>query len=454
MEIIEGAYTEDVCIDVIKKARDFAIKVHKGDIRKSEPDKPKFMHVHSVAKILESYGFDKNVIAAGYLHDVVEDARYSFNFTKKDMIEKLRKEFGEDITSLVQGASEPDKSLSWKERKQHTINETRKLPFRNKLVVCADKINNLEDLYLTFEKKGEVDYSAFNSGEKNQRWYYTSVYESLIYGEDKDLPIFKRLKTIIDKVYPETKSNVVLKDKDIRLRKLTAQVVEVQRLKELHQLEEPFVIEFTGTPRTFESNSIQDLYDFFSKYGLKVKLVKDVTKTPAYDEICKNILSELKNTIRKINATSNLPYSQLLHATQENMGTDIVLAERNIVDTQLKNYIEYKNDKKNIDSCLRSIRRFQNISKKSIDFLVVSYADALSVIRKDYNGSFELESFLNAYNDALFNFEFCNDFGAYSKVIDTTGMNADSFALEVAESVMPEIRKKYIKSFNNYYKCN
>ena len=50
------------------------------------------------------------------------------------------------------GASEPDKSLSWEMRKKHTIEETRNLPLRNKLVICADKINNLEDLMLKFQK--------------------------------------------------------------------------------------------------------------------------------------------------------------------------------------------------------------------------------------------------------------------------------------------------------------
>lgn len=63
------------------------------------------IHPINAGEILKEYGFDDNVIAAGYLHDVVEDTKY----TKED-IEKL---FGSDIASLVMGASEPDKSLSW-----------------------------------------------------------------------------------------------------------------------------------------------------------------------------------------------------------------------------------------------------------------------------------------------------------------------------------------------------
>ena len=93
---------------------------------------------------------------------------------------------------VTAACKEPDKSLSWEERKKHTIEETKKLPLRNKLVICADKINNLEDLFLKFEKSGVRDFSAFKRGEEQQTWYYTSIYESLITGEDKDLPIFIR----------------------------------------------------------------------------------------------------------------------------------------------------------------------------------------------------------------------------------------------------------------------
>ena len=140
-------------MDIKEKAKMFAIKAHMGQVRKSEPDKPMIIHPLSVGMLLEEYGYDDNVIAAGYLHDVVEDTKYT--------IEDIEKYFGKDIAYLVRGASEPDKSLSWEERKKHTINITKKLPLRNKLVICADKINNLEDLYLNFEKSGNRDFSAF-----------------------------------------------------------------------------------------------------------------------------------------------------------------------------------------------------------------------------------------------------------------------------------------------------
>ena len=55
------------------------------------------------------------------------------------------------------------------------------------------------------------DFSAFKRGEEQQKWYYTSVYESLIHGEDENLPIFKRLKNVLDIVFAE-KEDLYLKD--------------------------------------------------------------------------------------------------------------------------------------------------------------------------------------------------------------------------------------------------
>ena len=167
-------------------ARNFAIEAHKGQIRKSDPVKPMIIHPINVVNILEEYGFDENVVAAGYLHDVVEDTKY----TKEDIENK----FGKDISSLVMGASEPDKSLSWEERKQHTIDTIKLLDFRHKAVITADKISNLEDLMIISEINGEYNFDAFKRGFEQQKWYYTEVYNSLIINEDSNIPMFVRLK--------------------------------------------------------------------------------------------------------------------------------------------------------------------------------------------------------------------------------------------------------------------
>lgn len=92
-----------------ERAKEFAINAHMGQIRKSEPDKPMIIHPLSVGLLLEEYGYNDLVVAAGYLHDVVEDTKYT--------IKDIQNMFGQDVAALVMDASEPDKSLSWKNEK-------------------------------------------------------------------------------------------------------------------------------------------------------------------------------------------------------------------------------------------------------------------------------------------------------------------------------------------------
>lgn len=79
-------------MNIKDKAKEFAINAHKGQIRKSDKEKPMIIHPINVADILSEYGFDDNVVAAGYLHDVIEDTKY----TKEDLL----KAFNEDILSF------------------------------------------------------------------------------------------------------------------------------------------------------------------------------------------------------------------------------------------------------------------------------------------------------------------------------------------------------------------
>lgn len=142
-----------------------------------------------------------------------------------------------------------------------------------------------------------------------------------------------------------------------------------------------------------------------------------------------------------------LQYNQFLGAIQPNRGTDIVFAERALIDMQIQNYIAYKTQAVPIEN-------YQQICKDSIDSLIVSYADTLSVLRKDYRDLTEGGASIQAYNDALLRNEYCKNLAACSHIIDTTLLDSDSFALEVAENIMPDMRKKYIKTFNERYKCN
>ena len=438
-----------------QRAKNFAIKAHKGQVRKNEPDKPMIMHPISVGNLLEEYGYSDEIIAAGYLHDVVEDTKYT--------IDDIRNEFGEKIANLVMGASEPDKKLSWEERKQHTIDETKKLPLENKLVICADKINNLEDLWIKFEKFGERDFSLFKRGEEQQKWYYTNVYQSLIYNENENLPIFKRLKSILDNVFDEHEDmylkNVIFIDNEEyykNLKKLHAAKMELQRLKKLSSLSKPFVIEFSGTPRNGKTTTINNLYDFFKKGGFKVTLIEEFTTSKYYKE---EFLPKYKDvSISKLNELIVEKVAhQLEKAIQKNV--DIILIDRSLNDRQIWNYRRFVKNEMLEDVYLNLKEKYSKISKDLIDYLVITYADPIVSLKRDYNSSLALEkrNFLNVDNIKEYN-ESLKDLSDLFKtsvnnfiLLDTSDMNMNDVSIEVANKIMIAMRQKYIESFKEMY---
>ena len=182
--------------NMIEKAIMFATVAHAGQIRKGNPKEPVIVHPLAVGEILRQYGTDENVIIAGYLHDVIEDTNYS--------LEDIEKQFGQDVAHLVDVASDKDKSKSWEERKQNKIEKTKELTLREKLVIIADKISNIEDLEKIFKSKGHNDFSSFRRGEKEQEWYYRNIYNSLIFNENIENPLFKRLEKSINTVFGRT----------------------------------------------------------------------------------------------------------------------------------------------------------------------------------------------------------------------------------------------------------
>ena len=118
---------------MIQKAAEFAAKVHAGVFRKGSR-LPYIVHPTEVALIVTMMTSDPEVIAAAYLHDVIEDAGVSY--------EELKNLFGKRVADLVREESE-DKSRTWKERKQQTIERLQTAGWDEKVIAFGDKLSNL-----------------------------------------------------------------------------------------------------------------------------------------------------------------------------------------------------------------------------------------------------------------------------------------------------------------------
>lgn len=96
---------------------------------------PYIYHPMEVALIVAQMTDDPEVIAAAYLHDVLEDTSVT--------PEELEQNFGSRVLSFVMAESE-DKSRTWRERKASTIAHLKRAPREVKLLTLGDKLSNMQ----------------------------------------------------------------------------------------------------------------------------------------------------------------------------------------------------------------------------------------------------------------------------------------------------------------------
>jgi RelA/SpoT family (p)ppGpp synthetase len=146
---------------IIERAYHRAEKAHEGQKRKS--GEPYFIHCVAVAGILAELRLDAEAIAAGLLHDVVEDT----SVTDED----LKKEFGATIAKLVDGVTKLDKlpleQIGLKtDSNRHAKTVNREMEYFRKmlltmdddvrvvLIKLADRLHNMRTLaYMSEEKQ-------------------------------------------------------------------------------------------------------------------------------------------------------------------------------------------------------------------------------------------------------------------------------------------------------------
>jgi (p)ppGpp synthase/HD superfamily hydrolase len=177
------------------KAKQFAIRAHEGQTRKSS-GVPYITHPIRVAESLEQAGFSDELVSAGYLHDVVEDTPYG--------LEEIKDIFGGRVAHLV-AANTEDKSKTWQERKRHTIDGIKHAGKEVKYLIVADKLDNLLDLEEELRKKGDAVWENFTVGFEQQGWYNKSIAENMDVGlDEKDIPdYFREYEEAVKRVFSQ-----------------------------------------------------------------------------------------------------------------------------------------------------------------------------------------------------------------------------------------------------------
>ncbi|MBZ5681258.1 MAG: bifunctional (p)ppGpp synthetase/guanosine-3',5'-bis(diphosphate) 3'-pyrophosphohydrolase [Acidobacteriia bacterium] len=128
-------------LSLVKKAYDYSLKHHEGQTRAS--GEPYLVHPLEVALVLAEMKMDPVAIAAGLLHDSVEDTSVT--------IVDIRKEFGEQVAHIVEGVTKISK-IDFATREEQQAENLRKMmlamvdDIRVVLIKLADRLHNMRTL--------------------------------------------------------------------------------------------------------------------------------------------------------------------------------------------------------------------------------------------------------------------------------------------------------------------
>lgn len=187
---------------LIERAIELSAEWHEGTYRKSrwreEPFEPPpsvvlhvpmTAHVTAVALTVQRAGWEDAVVAAAFLHDVLEDSN---RFRQGMLRARLAALVGEEVVGFVAAVTEPKRDavghpLPWRARKEAYLDTLAAGPPGASAISLADKLHNVWTMnealavgidIFTEAPEGHAPRRALSAGPEAQRWFVRAVLDA------------------------------------------------------------------------------------------------------------------------------------------------------------------------------------------------------------------------------------------------------------------------------------
>ena len=164
-----------------QSASDLAEKLFEGKYRKDGVT-PYFKHCEFVGKKLKEAGYDENVVAAGFLHDVAEDIE---GWT----IPKIEKLFGGKVAGLVEEVSHKNPKADWNTKLKNYVSHLKTISPEGMAIAACDKMASLQDDIKAFKIEGAKLFERLGASPQKQLEKHLLIYSIIMIKNRPKKPI-------------------------------------------------------------------------------------------------------------------------------------------------------------------------------------------------------------------------------------------------------------------------
>ena len=158
-------------LPLTRDALEYAAERH-GDQRRDSDHAAFILHPLEVAQLLRNRGYPDHVVAAGVLHDVIEDTGATRG--------ELERRFGDEVARLVCALTEPEDDISYGERKERLRESVSHAGPEAAAVYAADKVTKARELRLTLARDWSVAAQPATAAKLDHYWASLELLEGLI----------------------------------------------------------------------------------------------------------------------------------------------------------------------------------------------------------------------------------------------------------------------------------